>query len=81
MRQCGIPALSPAGSICTAEAQKKVVKTTITKGASLENPSRLFNSSPDGNTRRASDFADGDKIDEMALKTPTRAAAAPNQNR
>jgi hypothetical protein len=67
-----------AGIICTGETYKSVVKLTFAKGASLEDPSGLFNSSLDGNTRRAIDFHEGDEIDEQALKTLVRAAAALN---
>ena len=64
--------------ICTGETYKNVVKMTFAKGASLEDPSGLFNSSLEGNTRRAIDFHEGDKIDEEALKTLIRAAVALN---
>jgi hypothetical protein len=64
--------------ICTGETYKNVVKMTFAKGASLEDPSRLFNSSLEGNTRRAIDFREGDKIDEKALKALIRAAVALN---
>jgi hypothetical protein len=64
--------------ICTGETYKNVVKMTFAKGASLEDPSRLFNSSLEGNTRRAIDFHEGDKIDEKALKALIRAAVALN---
>ena len=66
------------GIICTGETYKKVVKTTFFKGASLEDPSGLFNSSLEGNTRRAIDFHEGDEIDEEALKALIRAAVALN---
>ena len=69
---------SHAGIICTGETYKNVVKMTFAKGASLEDPSGLFNSSLEGNTRRAIDFHEGDKIDEEALKTLIRAAVALN---
>ena len=62
------------GIICTGETYKSVVKMTFAKGAALKDPSRLFNSSLEGNTRRAIDFHEGDKIDEEALKTLVRAA-------
>ena len=62
--------------ICTGETYKNVVKMTFAKGASLEDPSGLFNSSLEGNTRRAIDFHEGDKIDEKALKALIRAAVA-----
>ena len=64
--------------ICTGETYKNVVKTTFAKGASLEDPSGLFNSSLEGNTRRAIDFHEGDKIDEKALKALIHAAVALN---
>ena len=63
----GVPVWSHAGIICTGETYKNVVKMTFAKGASLEDPSGLFNSSLEGNTRRAIDFHEGDKIDEKAL--------------
>src|SRR5215210_6694096 len=74
----GVPMWSHAGTICTGETYKNVVKMTFAKGASLEDPSRLFNSSLEGNTRRAIDFHEGDKINEKALKALIRAAAALN---
>jgi hypothetical protein len=74
----GVPVWSHAGMICTGETYKKVVKMTFAKGASLEDPSGLFNSSLEGNTRRAIDFHEGDKIDEDALKALIRAAVALN---
>jgi hypothetical protein len=74
----GVPVWSHAGIICTGEAYKNVVKMTFAKGASLEDPSGLFNSSLEGNTRRAIDFHEGDKIDEKALKALIRAAVALN---
>ena len=74
----GVPVWSHAGMICTGETYKNVVKMTFAKGASLEDPSRLFNSSLEGNTRRAIDFHEGDKIDENALKALIRAAVALN---
>jgi hypothetical protein len=64
--------------ICTGETHQNVVKMTFAKGASLEDPSGLFNSSLEGNTRRAIDFHEGDKIDEKALKALIRAAVALN---
>ena len=67
---------SHAGIICTGETYKTVVKMTFARGASLEDPSGLFNSSLEGNTRRAIDFHEGDKIDEKALKALIRAAVA-----
>jgi hypothetical protein len=74
----GVPVWSHAGIICTGETYRNVVKMTFAKGASLEDPSRLFNSSLEGNTRRAIDFHEGDKIDEKALKALIRAAVALN---
>lgn len=74
----GVPVWSHAGIICTGETYKNVVKMTFAKGASLEDPSGLFNSSLDGNTRRAIDIHENDKIDEKALKALVRAAIALN---
>src|SRR5713226_1614358 len=74
----GVPVWEHAGIICTGETYKAVVKMTFAKGASLEDPSGLFNSSLEGNTRRAIDIHEGDKIDETALKTLIRAAVALN---
>jgi hypothetical protein len=74
----GVPVWSHAGIICTGETYKEVVKMTFAKGASLDDPSRLFNSSLEGNTRRAIDFHEGDKIDGNALKALIRAAVALN---
>jgi hypothetical protein len=74
----GVPVWSHAGMICTGETYKNVVKMTFAKGASLADPSGLFNSSLEGNTRRALDFHEGDKIDEKALKALIRAAVARN---
>ena len=74
----GVPVWAHAGIICTGETYKNVVKMTFAKGASLEDPSGLFNSSLEGNTRRAIDFHEGDKIDEKALKALIRAAVALN---
>jgi hypothetical protein len=74
----GVPVWSHAGMICTGESYKNVVKMTFAKGASLEDPSGLFNSSLEGNTRRAIDFHEGDEIDEKALKALIRAAVALN---
>src|SRR5262245_6655278 len=70
----GVPVWSHDGLICTGETYKNVVKMTFAKGAALKDPSRLFNSSLEGNTRRAIDFHEGEKIDEEALKTLIRAA-------
>src|SRR5436190_14255320 len=74
----GVPVWSHAGMICTGETYKNVVKMTFAKGASLEDPSGLFNSSLEGNTRRAIDFHEGDEIEEKALKALIRAAVALN---
>jgi hypothetical protein len=74
----GTPVWSHAGMICTGETYKNIVKMTFARGASLEDPSGLFNSSLEGNTRRAIDFHEGDKIDEKALKALIRAAVAVN---
>src|ERR1700731_3998663 len=74
----GVPVWSHTGIICTGETYKSVVKLTFAKGASLEDPSGLFNSSLEGNTRRAIDFHEGEKIDEEALKALVRAALALN---
>jgi hypothetical protein len=74
----GVPVWEHAGIICTGETYKEVVKMTFAKGASLEDPSGLFNSSLEGNTRRAIDIHEGDKIDEKALKALIRAAVALN---
>ncbi len=71
---------SHAGIICTGETYKNVVKMTFAKGASLEDPAGLFNSSLEGNTRRAIDVHEGDKIDEKALKALIRAAVALNMS-
>ena len=77
----GVPVWSHAGIICTGETYKNAVKMTFAKGASLEDPSGLFNSSLEGNTRRAIDLHEGDEIDEDAFKTLIRAAAALNSAR
>jgi hypothetical protein len=74
----GVPVWSHAGIICTGETYKNFVKMTFAKGASLEDPSGLFNSSLEGNTRRAIDFHEADKINEKALKALIRAAVALN---
>jgi hypothetical protein len=74
----GVPVWYHAGMLCTGETYKNVVKLTFAKGASLDDPSRLFNSSLDGNTRRAIDIHEDDKINEEALKTLIRAAVALN---
>ena len=75
----GVPVWSHAGIICTGETYKAVVKMTFAKGAALADPSRLFNSSLEGNTRRAIDFPEGAKINEKALKTLIRAAVTLNE--
>jgi hypothetical protein len=77
----GVPVWEHAGIICTGETYKAVVKLTFAKGASLDDPSRLFNSSLEGNTRRAIDIHEGDKIDEKALKALIRAAADLNASK
>ena len=77
----GVPVWSHDGLICTGETYKNVVKMTFARGAALKDPSRLFNSSLEGNMRRAIDFHEGDKIDEKALKTLVRAAVALNESR
>ena len=74
----GTPVWSHDGIICTGETYKSVVKMTFAKGASLQDPSGLFNSSLEGNTRRAIDFHEGEKIDEQALKALIRSAVALN---
>jgi hypothetical protein len=74
-----VPVWSHDGLICTGETYKNVVKMTFAKGAALRDPSRLFNSSLDGNTRRAIDFREGEKIDGQALRTLVRAAVTLNQ--
>jgi hypothetical protein len=74
----GVPVWEHAGIICTGETYKAVVKLTFAKGAALDDPSRLFNSSLEGNVRRAIDIHQGDKIDEKALKALIRAAVALN---
>jgi len=76
-----VPVWSHSGLICTGEAYKNVVKMTFAKGAALEDPSGLFNSSLEGNTRRAIDFREGEKIDEKALKALIRAAVNLNTSR
>jgi len=77
----GVPVWSHDGMICTGETYKNVVKVTFAKGAALTDPSGLFNSSLDGNTRRAIDFHEGENIDEEALKTLVRAAVTLNESR
>jgi hypothetical protein len=76
----GVPVWSHQGAICTGETYKTVVKLTFFKGASLEDPSGLFNSSLDGNTRRAIDVHEGDEIDEQAFVTLIRAAVSLNES-
>lgn len=75
----GVPVWYHDGMVCTGEAYKEVVKTTFAKGAELEDPSGLFNSSLEGNTRRAIDIHEGEQIDEDALKELVRAAVALNK--
>jgi hypothetical protein len=77
----GVPVWSHGGIICTGETYKTVVKLTFAKGAALEDPSRLFNSSLEGNTRRAIDIPEGEPIDEDALKALVRAAVALNTSK
>src|SRR4051812_21548119 len=77
----GVPVWEHAGIICTGETYKAVVKMTFAEGAALEDPAGLFNSSLEGNTRRAIDFREGDKIDEKALKALIRAAVALNTSK
>ncbi len=77
----GVPAWSHDGLICTGETYKNVVKTTFAHGAALSDPAGLFNSSLDGNTRRAIDFREGEKIDEEALKSLVRAAVSLNRSK
>ena len=74
----GVPVWSHTGIICTGETYRTVVKTTFAKGASLDDPSGLFNASLEGNVRRAIDFHEGDRIDEEALQALIRAAVALN---
>ena len=76
----GVPVWSHDGIICTGETYKSVVKLTFAKGASLKDPAKLFNSSLEGNTRRAIDIHEGDEMDEDAFKTLIRAAAALNSS-
>jgi hypothetical protein len=77
----GVPVWEHAGIICTGETYKAVVKLTFAKGAALKDPSNLFNSSLEGNTRRAIDFREGDKINEAALKALVRAAVTLNKSK
>jgi hypothetical protein len=76
----GVPVWSHDGIICTGETYKNVVKMTFAKGAHLKDPARLFNSSLEGNTRRAIDFHEGEEVDERALKTLVRAAVILNRS-
>jgi hypothetical protein len=77
----GVPVWSDAGIICTGETYKSIVKMTFAKGAALKDPSGLFNSSLEGNTRRAIDLHEGEKINEAALKALVRAAATLNKSK
>jgi hypothetical protein len=77
----GVPVWSHAGLICTGETYKNVVKMTFAKGAALDDPAHLFNASLEGNTRRAIDFRENDKINEKALKTLIRAAVSLNKSK
>src|SRR5262249_2938974 len=77
----GVPVWSHDGLICTGETYKNVVKMTFAKGAALKDPAALFNASLEGNTRRAIDFHEGDKINEAALKTLIRAAVTLNKSK
>jgi len=77
----GVPVWEHDGIICTGESYKTVVKMTFLKGASLDDPAGLFNSSLEGNARRAIDFHEGDKVDEKALKALIRAAVALNTSK
>ena len=77
----GVPVWSHDGLICTGETDQNVVKMTFAKGAALNDPAGLFNSSLDGNTRRAIDFHEGEKIDEKALKALVRAAVTLNKSK
>ena len=77
----GVPVWSHDGIICTGETYKSVVKLTFAKGASVKDPKKLFNSSLEGNVRRAIDIHEGEEIDEAAFKTLVRAAAALNKPR
>lgn len=76
-----MPVWSHDGILCTGETYKSVVKMTFAKGAALKDPAGLFNSSLEGNTRRAIDFREGEKIDETALKALVKAAVALNQSK
>jgi hypothetical protein len=74
----GVPVWSHDGIVCTGESYKQVVKLTFARGASIKDPKKLFNSSLEGNTRRAIDFREGEKIDEAAFKQLIKAAVAAN---
>ena len=77
----GVPVWEHDGILCTGESYKSVVKLTFAKGAALKDPSKLFNSSLEGNVRRAIDFREGDKVDEKAFKALIRAAVELNQSK
>jgi len=77
----GVPVWEHNGIICTGETYKNIVKMTFAKGAALQDPSRLFNASLDGNTRRAIDFHEGEQIDEEGLKALVRAAVILNKSK
>ena len=77
----GVPVWAHDGIICTGETYKSVVKMTFAKGAALKDPSGIFNSSLDGNTRRAIDFHEGDEVDEEGLRTLVRSAVTLNKSR
>ncbi|MBZ9997996.1 DUF1801 domain-containing protein [Mesorhizobium sp. BH1-1-4] len=77
----GVPVWEDAGMVCTGETYKAVVKLTFAKGAALPDPARLFNSSLEGNTRRAIDFQQGEDVDEEAFKALVRAAVALNKSK
>ena len=80
MNPAGVPVWSDHGMICTGESYKAAVKLTFARGAAIDDPSGLFNASLDGNTRRAIDFREGDKIDEKAFKALIRAAVKLNRS-
>ena len=77
----GVPTFEHDGIICTGETYKQVVKLTFAKGASLDDPKQLFNSSLEGNVRRAIDFREGDKVNATALKALVKAAVALNESK
>jgi len=77
----GVPVWSHAGMVCTGETYKSIVKMTFAKGAELEDPSGLFNSGLNGNTRRAIDFQEGEDVDDEALRSLIRAAVSLNQSK